>query len=140
MIVPLPEPQLVAKKVPGLERKSSPADARVTSRRQTADMRKSNSVQDPDRWVETQAWEPWQYWEIRGGAGGSLQELCHQGVPAIGLVQRQVLSVRKGLGRCRRNPSRGQVTKIGTQGKRMQQPQSNATNIYLVAVTLQVLS
>lgn len=103
-------------------------------------MRKSNSVQDPDRWVETQAWEPWQYWEIRGGAGGSLQELCHQGVPAIGLVQRQVLSVRKGLGRCRRNPSRGQVTKIGTQGKRMQQPQSNATNIYLVPVILQVLS
>ena len=99
MIAPLPEPQLVAKKVPGLERKSSPADARVTSRRQTTGMRKSNSVQDPDRWVATQAWELWQYWEIGRGVGGSLQELRHQGVPAIGLVQRQVLSIRKGLGR-----------------------------------------
>lgn len=99
MIAPLPEPQLVAKKVPGLERKSSPADARMTSRRQTAGMRKSNSVQDPDRWVKTQAWELWQYWEIGGGVGGLFQELCHQGVPAIGLVQRQVLSIRKGLGR-----------------------------------------
>ena len=62
-------------------------------------MRKSNSVQDPDRWVKTQAWDLWQYWEIGGGVGGLFQELCHQGVPAIGLVQRQVLSIRKGLGR-----------------------------------------
>lgn len=79
-------------------------------------------------------------WEFQ--EAGQLQELCHREPQLLDWFK-----VRSWLlgedwqdaGGTRRNSSPGQVTKIGTQEQRIQQPQNNCTNIYLVAVTSQVL-
>lgn len=118
VIVLLSEPRLTTRKVTRLEKKSSPAEGNVTSRRQTADMSQSGSVRDPDRWAEAQAWERWQYWEFR--EADQLRGLCHLGAPASYQTGWKAgPGCQERTARCRRNPSPGQLTKTRIQNREL---------------------